>query len=209
MSDAVIEFSQFVRIFPLLFVAVLVASSWFAVMSVINLLTALFSNESQKKISARPVFLFSWLITIPLSVFLFFLIHPSPLKLQKEKRIAFERVQAAGGWEAIKRDCSLLTNQSDGYFVWFRRSTNYADLPPAIAALKPFEVRSFTDERLHVPIVRIHVLGLTSTDDAWPHYGFWIICGETPADYKPKFDFSAMNFRGYARLITNSVFEIY
>jgi hypothetical protein len=208
MSDTVIELSQFVRIFPPLFVAALVASSWFAVKSVTNLLTALFSNESRKKISARPVFLFSWMVTIPLSVFLFFLVNPSPLKLQKEKRIAFERVQAAGGWEAIKRDCWLLTNQPNGYLVWHRRGTNYSDLPPAVAALKPIEVRGFPDEQLHVPVIRIHVLGIADTDSCWPYLGYWIVCGDTPTDYKPHFDFGARNFKGRVTAIANSVFEI-
>lgn len=131
------------------------------------------------------------------------------LKLHKEKRVAFERVLAAGGWEAVKRDCYLLTNQPDAYFDWVTRFTNYSALPPAIAALKPIEVRSFKDKNLHVPVVRIHVLGTAGTDSSWPYYGFWIVCSENTPGYHPRFEFKARNFKGCSRLITNSVFEIY
>lgn len=208
MYDFIINFNQVVRIFPVLFVVLLMACLSLSVISVGSLITDMLSKETRKQVTRRPVYYFGWFAWIPLTVFLFFIIHPSPLKFRQERRIAFERVEAAGGWNAIKKDCCLLTNQPDGYFLWFMRS-NYSGLPPAIAALKPIEVRCFVDEKLHAPIVRIHVLGISDTDRTEPYFGFWIVCAPTPEDYNPQFDFGSRSFQGKSLLITNSVFEIY
>jgi hypothetical protein len=209
MSDFIINLSQVVRVFPLLFVALLVTALWFGLMSVLKFTAAIFSRNQDNQIAKSPAHFLGWVALIPLAVILSFVIHPTPLKFRQERRIAFERVEAAGGWDVIKKDCLLLTNQPGGYFVWFRRSTNYSDLPPALAALKPIEVRFFIDEKLHVPIVRIHVLGISDTDRTEPYFGFWIVCAPTSDDYKPNFDFGSRSFQGKSLLITNSVFEIY
>jgi len=208
MSDFIINLSQGVRVFPIFLILLFLAAACFGLVSVLNLVMTLIYKGTAKQITKRPIYYYGWVVLIPLAIILFFVIDPVPLKFRQERQIAFKRVQAAGGWEAIKKDCCLLTNQPDGYFVWFMRP-NYTNLPPAIAALKPIEVRCFVDEKLHVPIVRIHVLGISDTDRTEPYFGFWIVCAPTPDDYKPKFDFGARSFQGKSLLITNSVFEIY
>jgi hypothetical protein len=67
-----------------------------------------------------------------------------------------ERVQLAGGWDVIQRECTQFAqvNSNGIYFPW--RDTN---LPPAILALKPIRVESDPDHRR----VRIRVFGVNST----------------------------------------------
>lgn len=80
MSDLIINTSEIVRVFPLLFVAAFIAGSFFTAKSVLYFITVLFSKDCREKVSTRPVFYLSWLVTTPLSIFLFFLIHPAPLE---------------------------------------------------------------------------------------------------------------------------------
>ena len=55
-----------------------------------------------------------------------------------QRQQVLERVQAAGGWAALKRDCIALASTNTGGFAWYERDTN--SLPSAIAALRPQRV---------------------------------------------------------------------
>jgi len=94
---------------------------------------------------------------------------------QKEREL-LERVQSAGGWAALKRDCDALAAKfkDDDYgFGWRYGDTN--SLPRAIAALRPKEVLYYSPKLRKESgielskafgtndVVRIHVFGAHST----------------------------------------------
>ena len=63
---------------------------------------------------------------------------PASVERLTQRRRLTERVQLAGGWDAIRRDCVALTEQhTNGFIFPGKHDTN---LPPAIVALKPLLV---------------------------------------------------------------------
>src|SRR6185503_7194947 len=65
---------------------------------------------------------------------------PAWMDRRNQRKRVLERIQSAGGWAALQRDCDNLMEQyRESVFVWSWGSTN--PLPPAIAALKPQELR--------------------------------------------------------------------
>lgn len=63
---------------------------------------------------------------------------PAWVERRQQREELAQRIQAAGGWEAIRRDCILFAGQQTNYFFPYWRSTN---LPPAILALNPLVVQ--------------------------------------------------------------------
>lgn len=55
------------------------------------------------------------------------------------------RVQAAGGWDAVKRDCLSLA-ETNRWYYWRRQFDNPHPLPPSLSALKPIEVNCISSE---------------------------------------------------------------
>ena len=197
-----------------LFVALL-ASLLFSLVFLFRIVGAMFSSQLRREIRSKPFVHFMMFCAIPISVGLVVLIHPTWLKRYEERKTALERVKQAGGWDAIKRDCLLIANRwtnNEEYISFLKNNT--VSLPPAIAALKPYRVRCYneasrwpvnTPQRstaCSTPIVQIHVTGLKSTDNSWPRYNFWVVCGESPENYVSK-------IAGvHVRQITDSVFEV-
>ena len=175
----------------------------------IQVVGALFSEKNRKELRNKPFAYFLMFWAMPISFGLILLLNPTPLKLHKERKIAFERIQAAGGWDAITRDCLALESQHTNdqeYLWWYGYKTNSEALPPAIAALKPYRVTYYPYD--NVPIIRIHVLGQHSTDGAWPEYWLWFVCREMPQDYVPKLNYPSEWFPLNIRKMTNSIFEV-
>jgi hypothetical protein len=123
---------------------------------------------------------------------------PAFIERRTQREQVLERIQSAGGWQALQRDCATIVEQNRGtYFVWFRGHTNA--LPPSIAALKPREVR-FSDSQPE--IVEIKVFGYRSTDGHQPPYfGLRVVSGAGADSYKPK----DMRYE----FVTNNIYEIY
>lgn len=128
---------------------------------------------------------------------------------EQQRKEAYERVEAAGGWEVLQREClSLLATNSNDFF--WRPAANHIDnepLPPALASLKP---RKITMTRADPPIMQIHVFGYPRTGGGTPYYYLYIVCGPVPEDFKPELDFEPHHLLiGTIQKITNSVFEVY
>lgn len=72
-----------------------------------------------------------------------------PLWVERRQQRAkvFEKVRAAGGWDAVKRDCLSLAETNSGFY-WERRQDNPHPLPPTLAALAPVDVSSISSETL-------------------------------------------------------------
>ena len=117
---------------------------------------------------------------------------PRWLEKREQRHQLLERVQSAGGWEALKRDCIALAKQhQDDQFVWYYGDLN--SLPPAIAALKPKDVtyyspkvlKDFPEER-HLSIVRIMIFGQHPTmGHTVPEFGLEVMCGDSGEIYEP------------------------
>jgi hypothetical protein len=192
----------------------LMVSLAFGFVFLYRIVGAAFSSQIRHEIRKKPFAHFLMFCAIPISVGLFLLIYPTPLKIHEERKIVLERVKMAGGWNAITRDCFVIANQWTNYEIYVRLArTNSVSLPPAIAALKPYEVRCYPDASVRqgestIPIVRIHVVGLMSTDNAWPRYWLWIVCGETAKNHVPKTTLPNIWHSESIRKITDSVFEV-
>lgn len=129
---------------------------------------------------------------------------------KRQREVVRERVEAAGGWVRLQQECMGLLGDGQTGFSWPRSDfASTSNLPPAIAGLKPRDVREYAapDE---VPIVRIKIFGAHSTGGrSAPYYGLWVLCKPMPADYIPKLDIGGNTMTGKILRLTNSVFEVY
>ena len=108
------------------------------------------------------------------------------------------RVESAGGWDAIKRDCLSLAKQHTEGFHSTWRDTN---LPPAIIALKPLLVQYDPAFRcINMRIFGIHSTGGHST----PFLGLEVVTEQSPA-YKPGAGYHHSAFREVAE----GIYELY
>src|SRR5689334_17872786 len=105
----------------------------------------------------------SFLLWIPLGLLVLFFMLPSlltwwpPASVERraQRQRLTERVQLAGGWDAIRRDCVALAEQNTNGFYSHWHDTN---LPPAIVALRPLTAQYSSN----YGCVRIRVFGIHS-----------------------------------------------
>ena len=135
-----------------------------------------------------------------------------------------QRVQSAGGWVALKRDCDALIDKykDDEYgFRWLLGDTN--SLPPTIAALKPKEVefyspnarRQFGSRSVRYfgsnAVVRISIFGAHETgghDQPW--LGLDVVCERGLPSYHPDRLRSTTPLRYWRyRKIAEDIYEYY
>lgn len=130
-----------------------------------------------------------------------------PLSVERREQRAkvMERVQAAGGWDAIRRDCVILAAQNtNGFYSHFRDANG---LPTAIVALKPMTVEYVPPEGC----VRIRIFGMHSTGGhSTPYFGLEIACGTNAESYRPQAHggVSGNHFNSYEQ-VAGRVYEIY
>jgi len=173
-----------------------------------RVIAAIFSPAARsilkKGFNDRPGFYALLFLSLPVTALFIATTDLQSLKVRQERKIAFQRVHQAGGWETIKRDCRSLTNRwtDSKYFQWFGTKESTNQLPPAIAALNPRRVECYEDTSAHTPIAYIHVVGLPSTDNGWPSYGFLFFFGNEPRE-------DILHRFHHSKLIANSIYEVY
>jgi len=151
-----------------------------------------------------PTFLTSW--------------PPDWVDRRKQRQMVMERVQSSGGWAALQRDCDALVAQYRGSaFVWSRGDTSL--LPPAIAALKPQEVRFYSPTLLGglkdeppPPVVRIKIFGSHSTGGhSYPYFGLEVFSGPGGESYRPQPSRGGASGNCYGTYsgVTDKIYEIY
>jgi hypothetical protein len=145
---------------------------------------------------------------------------PDWVERRTQRRLLSESIESVGGWDALKRDCSLLVEQhKDDGLQWFRHGDTNA-LPAAVATLKPMEVRFYPPGSLRgsqndttVPVVRIRIFGMPSTGgNASPYLGLEVVCSTNTSAYEPRRGYSGGvpgNRHSTFRRVTENVFEIY
>jgi hypothetical protein len=146
---------------------------------------------------------------------------------EEQRQIMQQRVQAAGGWALLRRDCELLvTNSSRDYFFWYPPRANvhvtrlsnsvpvanyitnidYGPLPNALATLQPREVR-FEAVTNEPTVVRIKLFGLRRSGRRdIPDYGLWVVCRAPSTNYAP--DISEEPGRVIHK-VADAIFEVY
>ena len=116
-----------------------------------------------------------------------------------------ERVQSAGGWDAIRRDCIAFAGQNTNGFYSHWGDTN--GLPPAIGALKPLLVEYMPPEGC----VRIRIFGIHSTGGhSTPYFGLEVACGTNAESYRPQpHDAVSGNRHTSYEQVADRIYEIY
>jgi hypothetical protein len=195
----------------------------------VRVVFALVSPDSRRSLRQHPILHLVWFLAIPACFLLYGVsfsayLHRSPWFYWSERREqrqqVLERVQSAGGWAALRRDCvSLARQHPDDPFVW-RPSEDLKSLPPTIAALKPKEVtyyspklmQDFKSER-HLPIVRIMILGQHPTGGhTVPEYGLEVMSGDTGEVYQPPpnpYITAPAVVYWHSRNVADDIYEIY
>ncbi len=196
----------------------------------VRLLCAPFSPRILEQISRHRMLHSVWGCFALLTAFVFFtLLHPNAWppawwERRAQRETVIERVQSAGGWTALKRDCDALANtyKDDPYgFRWFRHDTN--SLPPAIAALKPRLVEFYPPKVVQQfgsegkkwhgsnVVVRIAIFGAHSTGGHdQPGLGLDVLCESGATSYNPDRLRSTTPLRYWQyRKIADDIYEFY
>ena len=118
----------------------------------------------------------------------------------QQRREVYTRVRSAGGWEALSSDCLRLLQTNQDGFVWFRGQTNQTVLPPAIAALQPKSVGTYSTNMLGISI-----FGTGSTHGRGVAEYALEVQLSSPAGTAPEHHYSK---RTYSR-IANDIYEAY
>ena len=191
----------------------------------ILVIVAAFSTKVQKWMRRQPV-AHALLRCLAFVGILFFLgilnvnMWP-PLFVERrgQEATVVERIQSAGGWPALQKDCEALAeNHPDSGFQWVRGfDTN--ELPRSIIALNPQEVRFDSPEALRdfpdgpkVPVIQIKIFGLHATGGhSTPYFGLQVVCDTNAMSYRPlpgNGGASGNQHNSYRR-VTDTIYEIF
>jgi hypothetical protein len=182
------------------------------------------ASGTHKKLS---VWRFLWIPLALVAVYYFLLVilpwyPPEWLERRGQRQEVLQRVESAGGWAALKRDCDSLADRykDDQYgFRWMRGDTN--SLPAAIAALKPKGVEYYSPSVLKQfgdngffgsnAVVRIGIFGAHATGGHdQPSLGLDVVCEQGVVSYNPNRLRSTTPLRYWRyRKITDGIYEYY
>jgi hypothetical protein len=143
---------------------------------------------------------------------------PAWYERRAQRQKVKERVQVAGGWETLRRECIALAETNE-MIRWLRWSTNGVPaLPPAVMALQPQEVYYVSPRGLRqdsreaqIPIVHIKLFGAHATGGhSTPYFGLEVVATPSNEDYTPKAHRAASGL-GHVdyRKVSEDVYEIF
>jgi hypothetical protein len=179
-----------------------------ALLFIIRLVVAPFSAKVSEEMRRNPGFHLIWGCFAFVGVLFFLGIvepnmwPPASVERREQRAKVIERVQAAGGWDAIRRGCIILAEQNTNGFYSHWHDTN--GLPTAIIALKPMLVE-------YVPpygCVRIRIFGMHSTGGhSTPYFGLEVDTSTNSASYKHGMGYENGGVIGNHHSIYNQVAE--
>jgi hypothetical protein len=194
-----------------------------ALLFFVRLVVAQFSDKVRALIYRRPVLHIIWGLAATGYFFVFYaltinpsVLSPNWLERRRQRSVALERVQIAGGWDAVKRDCvALVTNNPEQRFFWYARvSTN--PLPAAIATLEPQQITLQPREPAEkgkpvFSVVRIKIFGMHSSGGhSIPYYGLDVVCESSSTPYQPESSQAAAgNSHFKYRKVAENIYEVY
>jgi hypothetical protein len=196
-----------------------------ALLFVVRLVVALFSAKVSEQVRRHPMVHAIWGCFAFVGVLVFLGVFdpamwpPRSVERREQRAKVLERIQSAGGWTALQKDCEALAERyRDSSFQWLRGFDTNA-LPHSIATLNPWEVRLYSPQVLNnfkdepqVPVVHIKVFGIHSTGGhSIPYFGLEVVCATNAGSYRPqpaRGGVSGNHYDSYKR-VTNTVYEIY
>jgi hypothetical protein len=133
---------------------------------------------------------------------------PRFIERQEQRQRFMERVQAAGGWDAIRRGCASLAEQNTNGFYGSFRDTNR--LPAAIATLKPMIV----EYHPQFGCVRMRIFGIHSTGGhSTPYFGLEVDTSTNSMSYNhgARYDNGGVigNHHSVANQVAEGIYELY
>ena len=133
---------------------------------------------------------------------------PTSVERRTQREKLAERVQAAGGWDAVRRDCISFAEQHTNGFTSHWKDTN--GLTPAIVALRPMTVQY----EPQYGCVRMRIFGAHSTGGrSRPYFGLEIDTSTNSAGYKhgTGYDNGGVigNHHSVANQVADGIYEIY
>jgi hypothetical protein len=178
---------------------------------IVRVACAPFSPKVSDEMHRHPVIHWIWGGFAFLGVLLFLgVLNPSAWPLpsierREQRRKLLERLESAGGWDAIRRDCVVLTEQHTNGFYSHWGDTN---LPSAILALKPRTV----EYSPHYGRVSMRIFGIHSTGGhSTPYFGLEVVTRKTE-DYKPGAGYGggvSGNYHSTFSEVADGIYEIY
>jgi hypothetical protein len=143
------------------------------------------------------------------------------LSRHQQRKLVRDRIQAAGGWEALRQACEELarTNQGQVFHYSGYGNRGFTALPKSIAALQPQDVMYYDPvlqrakrEETPIPVVCIKVFGAYSTQSrSRPYLELRVACGPLPDNFRPPpgWGGSFYHRRWSYRPLSERIFEIY
>jgi hypothetical protein len=201
-------------------------------------LRGLFSSGIRQQIRRHPILHILWAVFGVLAVFLFllpaFIVSWPPTFIERgeQRRIVAKRIEAGGGWMALKNACGLLASnaldgfvlrrsQRDGQEVFVLTTINMESVipvPTVISNLRPRyleydgrqSLRSGEPET-EVQVIRFRVLGGHATGGhSRPYYGLEVVFGPGGDMYRPKPGGGVIGNSHYNyRLIAPGIYEVF
>jgi hypothetical protein len=183
-----------------------------AVLFIVRLIVALFSAKVSEEMRRHPVTHIIWGFFAFVGVLVFLGVldpamwPPRSVERREQRAKVMERVQAAGGWDAIRRGCVSLAEQNANGFYSHYRDTN--GLPAAIVALKPMMVE-------HVPpngCVCIRIFGMHRTGGhSTPYFGLEVDTSNSVSyNHGAGYDNgSVMGNHSIAEKVAEGIYELY
>ncbi len=171
------------------------------------------SIQEKKKFGGSLVWVFLSFVALVIVLTLLGFGPPPRIERFWQRRSVLKRVQAAGGWEVLRRESeNLVTKHSGKDFLWYDGKKGLLPLPPILATLKPQTIQ--IDERPDFPpIVRIKFYGMWRTGaQPTPYYAIWVLSGTPPVGFDGQSMIKGnLPFYGVREVhcVTNQIYEVY
>jgi hypothetical protein len=130
------------------------------------------------------------------------------IERHSQREMLAKRVQTAGGWDAVRRDClSFAAQHTDGFY------SNWHDtnLPPAILALRPLSVEYAPE----YGCIRMRIFGMhASGGHSKPYFGLEVDTSTNNASYNHGTGYDngrgvIGNHHSIAKQVAEGVYELY
>lgn len=185
-----------------------------ALLFIVRLVIAPFSSKVSGQMRRHPVIHAIWGgiafvgVLIVLSILNPKIWPPASVERREQRAKLLERVQAAGGWDAIRRACVSFAEQNTNGFYSHFRDTN--GLPAAMIALKPIIV----EYQPEFGCVRIRIFGMYRTGGhSTPYLGLEVDTSTNSVSYNhgAGYDNGGVigNHHEVAEQVAEGIYELY
>jgi hypothetical protein len=134
---------------------------------------------------------------------------PHWLERMQQRKIVMQRVQAAGGWETIRKDCKkiVVANATNG-FEWYKGLKDEPPLPKSLAALNPRQVNLWPEAN-GMQSIRIQIFGGHATGGRGQDFFILKVLCPLPPNVRSSFKSgSESKAESGDRKIVDNIFEI-